>query len=255
MTVDPAETPKIIKLADGLYVRQEIDNIAWADMGDYVLVVDALERAETEGEVFAAIDETIGGKAVRYVLNTHTHYDHVVLNDAFRRRWGAEIVNQVATPMPPSGRWFEGLTRRALMLPMAGCHTEEDCIVWFPDDKVLAAGDIFGWGLIPLSTPLRRQIAKLLLATYQRLIDFGAETVIPGHGPLCTTAELRRWVEYFNWLHDCCRDACAAGKSDKEILKELSSPPKDMLHWWRFAKWKHDDSLSKMLNAVRHGWL
>lgn len=255
MDIDPADTPKIIEVASGLFVRQEIDNLTWADMGDYVLVVDALEKAETEGEVFAAIEETTGGKPVRYVLNTHTHYDHVVLNDSFRRRWGAEIINQVAIPMPAEGRQFEGSRRRAVILPMPNCHTDEDCVVWFPDDKVLAVGDIFGWGLIPLTTALRPQTAELLLTTYQRLIDFGAVTVIPGHGPLCTTAELRRWMEYFNWLHNRCRDACAEGRSEQDILKELSAPPSDMLHWWRFAKWKHADSVSKMLSAVRRGRL
>ena len=42
-----AETPKMIVIGDGIHVRQEVDNIAWLDMGDYLLVVDALQTLQT----------------------------------------------------------------------------------------------------------------------------------------------------------------------------------------------------------------
>ncbi|MCY2930217.1 MAG: hypothetical protein NTV86_12115, partial [Planctomycetota bacterium] len=57
-----AEIPKIIELAPGLGVRQEIDNLAWIDMGQYAIVVDALEHAEKEAEVVAAIRGGVGDK-------------------------------------------------------------------------------------------------------------------------------------------------------------------------------------------------
>ena len=250
MTTDPADVPKIVTVGEGFCVRQEIDNIAWIDLGDCGLVVDALEHPELEDEVFGAIADTLGDKPVRYVLNTHTHYDHTALNKAFQRRYGAEIVNQRTAPMGPEGRWFESPRRRVQMLPMPGCHTAEDCIVWVPEDKALFVGDIFGWGLIALSGRLRAETARLLLDTHKRLIEFGAAVVIPGHGPLCTTAELQRWVEYFQWLVDGCKQACAAGKKDKQIVREVL-PPEDMKPWWRFVQWKHEDSLGKVLRAVR----
>ncbi|MFB3892743.1 MAG: MBL fold metallo-hydrolase [Phycisphaerae bacterium] len=251
---DPAEAPKIIEVADGFFVRQEIDNIAWIDLGEYAVAVDALEQARLEKEVFAAIRSSLGGKPVKYVLNTHTHYDHVALNGAFARQFASEIINQDTTPLPAEGRWFEGTRRRVLMLPMPGCHTDEDCIVWVEPDKALFVGDIFGWGLIPLTVNLRAESEKLLMDTYQRLIDFGASTVIPGHGPLCTTAELRRWVTYYRWLVERASALSRAGKSDAQITSELA-PPEDMRTWWRFLKWKHDDSVAKVLKSVRKGWV
>ena len=93
-----------------------------------------------------------------------------------------------------------------------------------------------------------------LLATYGRLIEFGAATVVPGHGPLCTTAELKRWLEYFTWLCRQVAGAVAAGETDSRIGK-LLGPPADMRHWWRFVDWKHQDSLDKVLRAVRAGRL
>lgn len=252
MTTDPADTPTIVDLGEGFQVRQEIDNTAWIDLGDRAVVIDTLEQPETETELFAAIAASLGDKPVAYVLNTHTHYDHVALNDAFASRYGAEIINQQTAPVGAEGRWFEGPTRRIHWLPMPGCHTEQDCVAWVPEEKVLFTGDIFGWGLIPLTRPLRPETVKLLTDTYQRLIDFDARTVVPGHGPLCTTAELRRWVEYFDWLRQGAADGVSAGKTNEQITAELA-PPDDMRTWWRFEQWKHADSVTKVVRATRRG--
>jgi len=248
------DTPQVVKLADGFHLRQAVDNIAWADLGDGAVVIDALEQPELKDEVFAAIRATLGQKArVRYVLNTHTHYDHVALNEAFVREWGSEILSFHAG-LKPDGRWLEGPQRRVRILPMPGCHTEEDCVAWFPSDKVLCVGDIFGWGLIPLTRDLRDESAARLLETYRRLIDFGAAVVVPGHGPLARTADLERWVEYFRWLIDTAKAGVSAGRSDEEIARDLA-PPADMHSWWRFLQWKHEDSAQKVLRAVRSGRL
>jgi glyoxylase-like metal-dependent hydrolase (beta-lactamase superfamily II) len=253
MKNDPALTPRVAKIAEGLFVRLAVDNIAWIDLGDGLLVVDALEQPELEEEVLAAIASTAGERPVRYVLNTHGHHDHVALNEAFRRRWGAQIVCQPAARLPKEGRWFQGPRRKVLMQPMGGCHTAEDCVVWSPQDRALFVGDIFGWGLIP-STRLDDRTARLLVETYEKLIAFDPQAVIPGHGPLCGKAELARWVEYFRWLKDQAARACAAGRSGAEVRRAVA-PPADMKTWWRFLDWKHEDSVSRVLSAVRSGRL
>ena len=250
MSDEAADKAKIVTVSEGFFVRQAVDNIAWIDLGEYAIVVDALEHRELEAEVFEAISSTLGDKPIRYVLNTHTHYDHTALNEAFQRRYDAEIVNQRTSPIQPEGRWFEGSQRRALILPVGGTHTAEDCVIWVPQDRVLFTGDIFGWGLIPVMN-LKDQKVRLLLETYGRLIEFDAAVVVPGHGPLCATGELKRWVEYFDWLYQEVRQACERGKSDQQIMRETPSPA-DMKTWWRFEQWKYRDGLDKVLRAVRN---
>ena len=245
MKADPTDTPKVVTVAEGCWVRVAVDNIAWIDLGEFAIVIDALEQAHLADEVFRAIAETLGDKPIRYLLNTHTHYDHTALNSAFKKRFGTEIVSAATARLGPEGRWFEGSRRRVQMLHAPGCHTAEDCVVWVPQDKTLFVGDIFGWGLIPLSGPLTPKSLKLLEDTYARLIDFEAATVVPGHGPLCTTAELKRQLSYYHWLIEQARQATAA-----EI-----APPADMHHWWRFLDWKHEDSVAKVAAAVRAGRL
>lgn len=249
-----AEQPKLLELGERFCVRQEIDNIAWMDSGDgWGLAVDALEHPEKADEVFGQIEQTLGQTPVKYLLNTHTHYDHVALNPMFQARWGTEIINHEVTPLPPEGRHFDGSARKVWMQPLENCHSEQDCLVWVEPDKVLFVGDVFGWGLIPLTTNLRQESAQKLLALYERLIGFEAKVVVPGHGPLATTDHLRRWVRYFNDLVAEVKAAVEAEASDPQILQ--APPPADMVDWWRFREWKHDDTLSKVLKAVRRGWL
>jgi len=253
MTADVTDTPRILELADGFYVRQAVDNIAWIDMGGFAVVVDALEQAQLEGEVFDAIEKTIGDVPIRYVLNTHTHYDHVALNPAFQRR-GAEVVNMRTVDLPPEGRRFDGAKRRLLMLPLGGLHTAEDCLVWLPQDRVLFVGDLFGWGLIPLGSALTDETAERLVDAYHEMIELDPVTVVPGHGPICSADELRRWVEYFRWLRRGVADALRQGESPDDIERRLA-PPQDMLGWWRFVEWKHAEGVSKVLAAVGSGRL
>ena len=254
MAGDPTDTPVIVAAGDGFFVRQAIDNMGWCDMGDYILVVDALEDAPLENEVMDAIAETVGDKPVRHVLNTHTHYDHVSLNGAFVERFGAEIVNQRTATIDPAGRVFQSPGRKVCMIPMPGCHTREDCVIWSSDDGVLFVGDIFGWGLIPSGGLLNGELRRRLRDTYARLIEFDAPVVVPGHGPVCGTGELVRWVEYFDWLLETVADLAGAGKSDREITASVT-PPADMRGWWRFEAWKHADAVSKVLASARRGVL
>jgi len=249
---DPVEKAQIIKLAEGLYVRQAVDNMGWIDMGEYAIVVDALEQVSLEGEVLDSIELTLGDKPVRYVINTHTHYDHVALNEAFQRKFSSEIINARTCSLPQDGREFTG-NRKVRVFPSPGCHTNEDYCIWCCDDGVLFVGDIFGWGLIPLTRALNDKSAELLIATYERLAELDADTVVPGHGTICGTAELVRWVKYFRWL---LKEVAlhSQGKSGP-VRPEKIALPEDMIGWWRFEQWKHADSVRRVIAAVEKGRL
>ena len=252
MEHDPTDTPQVLHVSDAVWVRQAVDNMGWADLGGSAVVVDALEQRHLKDEVFAALDQTLGATPVRYVLNTHTHGDHTALNRPLAKRYGAQIVNARTADLGGDGRRFEGERGRTLLLPIPGCHTDEDCCVWVEPDAVLFVGDVFGWGLVGPNGALAPGQAEHILRTYERLIAFGAETVVPGHGPVCTTAELRRWAQYFRWLIEQAKAGVAAGESDKDIRRRLP-PPDDMRSWWRFLDWKHDDTVAKTLQAARRG--
>ncbi len=261
MTRTPPElpgSPAIVRAAPGVFVRVAVDVMGWADMGSWTLAVDALEQPELADEVFRAMADSAGhDKPPRLLLNTHLHADHTALNPAFQERFGTEIINARTRTLPPDGQEFTGDNgRRVRMIPLPGCHTDDDCVVWFPDDRVLFAGDLFNWGIIPWDRPLDSAKFALLRETYRQLIALGAETVVPGHGPLATGAELRRQLAYYEWLPFVIRNALAGGCAEAEIVDGGAiPPPDDMCGWWRFTMWKHRDSLKKACRAIRLGRL
>ena len=251
-------TPVLAQPSPGVVVRVAVDVMGWADMGSWTLVVDALEQPELAPEVLREMaDSTGGGKPPRIVLNTHLHADHTALNPAFQRQFAAEIVSARSAPLPSAGRTFTGDNGRLVQfIPMPGCHTDDDCIVWLPGDRVLFTGDIFNWGIIPWDRPLTAEKFGLLKETYRRLIAFAAATVAAGHGPLATGAELRRQLAYYEWLPGVVRDALDHGHDENAIVNgNAIPPPQDMCHWWRFTMWKHRDSLKKVCRAIRLGRL
>ncbi len=248
---------RIIQLAEGIFIRQDVDNCTWADMGAYAVVIDALEQAHLEGEVLAAIRDTIGEKPIRYVLNTHMHYDHVALHPALIRAGATVVCEESGYRNGDGGKdyvtfatsWEEGGPgRRVEMHAVGPCHTPEDAVVFFPDDGLLCVGDLFGWGLIPME-PFRVAGEGTVLDVYERLIDFGAETVIPGHGPVATLDHLRRWVAYFNDMRAKIGELKASGMSADEI-KAAVEPPDDMRDWWRFTEWKHEHNINEICSAL-----
>ena len=253
MKNDPADNPQITAIADGVWVRVEVDTLAWIDLGGQAVFIDAHEEPGIEDAIFPALAETLGETPLTTVINTHTHYDHIYLNKLFQERFGAAIVNQDAADIPVTGLWIEGDKRKLVVMPMVGCHTDEDCVIWLPDCKVLFVGDIFGWGLINLMGRLTEDSAREILAAYDKVMAFEAEQIVPGHGPLCTNADLARWVEYFKWLHAVVLAAIDAGQTDKHIMAEIAAPD-DMHHWWRFCDWKHDHSVDRMIKSIRDGW-
>jgi glyoxylase-like metal-dependent hydrolase (beta-lactamase superfamily II) len=226
--------------------------MGWVDMGGWACVIDALEDASAEGEVFRAIRDTLGEVEIRHVINTHTHHDHVALNRAFKKR-GATVLNRRTADIPDEGKWLEGDGREIQIYPVGGLHTADDCLIWLPQDRVLFVGDLFGWGLIPTGR-LDDATAEQLVGTYRRMIDFGADVVVPGHGPLGDTDTLRRWVDYFGWLIRQCRRRLDEGQSPREASQNLPVP-ENMRDWWRLEQWKHENNLSKVLQAVRAGKL
>lgn len=251
---DPMETPRIVELGHGVVVRNAIDNMGWIDMGGSLLVVDSLEHPELDTEIFAALEQRFPDTPVQWVVNTHTHYDHVALNGALQMRFGAEIVNARTCPTTESGRTIHGRSRSVEILPVTGCHTPDDWALWVPDAKILFVGDVFGWGLIPWDGNLRADKAAYIQAVYERFLALEPETVVSGHGPLANSAILARWLRYFRDLLERIPGLVAQGLDDAAISRAVA-PPDDMHDWWRFLAWKHEDTVKKIRRSAAKGHL
>ncbi|MFQ6097877.1 MAG: MBL fold metallo-hydrolase [Armatimonadota bacterium] len=248
------EEGSVREIAKHVWVREAVDNCTWALVDDFVVIVDALEESRLASEVLGAIGKT-ARKPVRYLVNTHWHGDHTACNTAFAEAGATVIAHDsagTAAKRAGDGRpdltfdatlTIRGGSRRVVLRDAAGTHTPGDIIVCFEWTRVVCVGDLFGWGLIPL-TRITDEQTERILRIVQRVISLDPEIVVPGHGPRATTAHLRRWIEYFEWLLDEVPKLKAAGKSVREIQDALPMPD-DMTDWWRFD-WKHPHNVEQV---------
>lgn len=133
-------------------------------------------------EVLRVIDER--GVHVRYVLNTHSHRDHIAGNDDVRARTGAKIVAHRAVPYRPDVVVDEGDRIEAGCLKFEVLHTPghtKDSVLYLFEGH-LATGDTLFVGEcgrtdLPGGDP--SEMFDSLLGRIVKLDD--ALVVLPGH--------------------------------------------------------------------------
>ncbi|MFF2430952.1 MBL fold metallo-hydrolase [Streptomyces mirabilis] len=121
----------------------------------------------------------------------------------FRRHFGKFDFSGIQV-LPPtrtfSGRYDLLLGQIPVELHEVGpAHTVGDLIVHLPDQRVVFAGDIVFSGDHPChwAGPLDR-----VAAAGERILALDPEWIIPGHGPLMTPADLRKYIAYLDDLAD-----------------------------------------------------
>lgn len=112
------------------------------------------------------------------------------------------------------------------LIEFTDCHTASDTVVFDArDGGVVATGDLmFADSHIPLFTPHARRWADALA----RLLELPSTTFVPGHGRLCTRADVREHREYLLWLLDAAQRASARGLTPDEAADELAA---DLRPW------------------------
>jgi glyoxylase-like metal-dependent hydrolase (beta-lactamase superfamily II) len=236
---------KTINLGNQIYVLQgEGGNITVAVGEDGALVIDS-QFAPLYSKIKAAI-AAITSKPVRYLVITHFHRDHTGGAEAFGRD-GATIVahesvkvrmaegtrngltGNIVPPAPeialPKVTYKDATTlrlqgRAAEVHHSAAVHTDGDTYVYFPDADVLATGDIVFLGRYPNIDFAYGGSIDGMIRGVDELINFAKETttIIPGHGPVGTRANMREYREMLVVARERIAKLKAAGKNEDEIV-------------------------------------
>ena len=215
-------------------------NLAVSAGEDGILLVDDTMMPITP-RVKAAIAEIQGGE-VAFVINTHFHFDHAGGNAAFGEEATIVAHSSVRKRLMEGREWgvvFIDGERPAAALPVLTfdesvtfhwngeavdvihfpdpSHTDGDVVIFFRDSNVVHTGDQYinrnGFPYIDqdvggTARGLRDNIASLL-----EIID-DETTIIPGHGPLATKADLQ-------WFHDVVAETIAHIEDEKRAGKTL----------------------------------
>jgi cyclase len=235
-----SDAPHLVALGRGVFAYLQPDggwglNNAGILVGsDGVTLIDtAMTRARTERLRDAAA--SVGdGKPVRTIVNTHHHPDHTNGNGLFPtativaheacRTVAERIMRSGASDglaIGPVDRRLPDLVVRQTarifrdeepidVLHFGAAHSLGDLVLWFPERKLLFAGDLIFAGATPL---VMDGSIRSYFATIAALRALGAETIVCGHGVITDASCLDPLEGYLRFVQDVARDGFAAERS------------------------------------------
>ncbi len=232
----PKQPLEIMKVTGGLWVimNNASGNVAVMPTDEGVLLVD--DKFEQDAPDILAKVKTVSDKPIKYILNTHQHPDHTGGNAYMMKNTPAEIVihknaraNMVAGKQPglpqitfaDEAQVFVG-GKEVSAHHLGRGHTNGDAVILFPSERVLHTGDLFVNGSAPFIDYSAKGSLVEWAKTLDRVLDLDFDTVIPGHGPVATKADLRNWRHSIAELQSRARTACAGGAADAAKRLDLS---------------------------------
>jgi glyoxylase-like metal-dependent hydrolase (beta-lactamase superfamily II) len=225
-TAKPAAPAPLVpeKLAEGVWALPGNARSVAVEFRDHVVIVDAPESEPRSMAVIDAVKRLVPSKPIRYVVNTHAHFDHA----SGLRTYAAEGVTIVthhanipyyeqvwAFPrtirpdrLSQSGRQpsFEGVvgtrtltdgTRRLVLYHYAGnMHNSGMLMVYLPKEKILMQAD--SYNPPPMAGDLPAGMANLVhFYDAVRRLRLEVDQVVPMHGRLVPLDEIRTMVETY----------------------------------------------------------
>ncbi len=215
-----APTAASQKVADGVFwITGGSHHSLAVDMGDHIVVVEGPQNEARAELVIAEAKKIIPGKPIRFVVNTHVHFDHsgglrtfvdegasVVTHRAnttfYQKAWAAPRTMR-ADRLAKSGRKavFRPVTDRAelkgtngrvveLHVLRGNPHNEQALVAWLPAEKVLFQSDMIvppaPGAQIPPPTPMIVNFAENLTR-----LSIDPDQIVGGHGGrIATRADL-----------------------------------------------------------------
>ncbi len=207
---------------------------------DGVLVIDPFQT-EALGNLLLATVKTLTDKPVRYVVNTHFHFDHtggnpaaiakgipVLGRGAIRELMLAKNKEYDPNPTPPnvivshSGSIWLG--NRQIVLEEAKGHTlGTDIIAYIPDAKVLFTGDILFYQRFPyIADGNLRQWQKTLIDLKNR---YAEAKIVPGHGSVTDSDALMTLKGYLDYLENLALNWKAKSLKEEQAIATASKIP------------------------------
>jgi glyoxylase-like metal-dependent hydrolase (beta-lactamase superfamily II) len=255
-------------------------NVAAIELPSEIIFVDSGMSLPIVKKFKEELEKETGKKTTTLVI-THTHFDHVAGNIAFkdcriiaskdtRQRmvhskendWTPEKFEEwkknAEDPAALEGfeytlptEAFENIIEIEdydvkIMIKNTGGHTAGSTYVYYPAAKVLIAGDnlfinSFPWAGDQSADP------QLWIDTFKEYLSMDVEFFIPGHGPVCGKDGVQEYLDYFEKVVVLMRKMITEGFTEDKVVEKATEiefyPP-------RREAWK-EASLRKWFQVLK----
>lgn len=207
---------------------------------DGLLIVDD-QFAPLADKIKAAL-KGLGDGKLKFVINTHWHGDHTGSNAIFgtdstiiahsnvRKRLNSTntVMNQTVPPSPKAAlpvvtfdeslsMHFNGEEIKAIHYPNG--HTDGDGVIYFTGANVVHMGDDFvtyGFPFVDLNSGGSVEGMATNIGAVMAKLPANVK-IIPGHGPISTVEDLKKFHQMLTETQDIVRKQMQAGKTLEEI--------------------------------------
>ena len=206
---------------------------------DSVLVIDPFQTADLAEQMISTV-KSLTDKPIKYVLNTHYHFDHTGGNSVFIKRdvpvMGRGVIreyiqsgkNNTGGVTPPNviinSQTDIWLGDRQVRIERVDGHSAgTDLVAYIPDAKVLFTGDMVFNKRIPYTgdSDIRQWQGSL----YRLIASFPDAKVVPGHGDVTDVTGLQSQQAYFSWLERLALEWKGQILSKEQVLEKFAKVP------------------------------
>jgi cyclase len=262
-SLDDRGRPALQVVAEGVFAWVQPDGSWWVGNAgaigtpDGVILIDTCATEQRTRALLRAVAQATDGADVACAVNTHQHGDHaygnsllpeatvIIGHEATRADLLADPLIDCCPPFwdpvpdwgnvtrrPPTLTTSGGLTLHGANQPVElhhpgyRAHTAGDLVAWLPERRVLFTGDLLVNGVTPL---VLTGAADGALRALDWIAGFGAEYVIPGHGPVVSGTALPGVLDaqrrYYQFVLDTACEGLRAGLSPLEAAGRCELGP------------------------------
>src|SRR5215471_5800556 len=236
---------KVQKVSGSVYMLEGMGGNIGASVGEDGIVIVDDEFLPLADKIEAAL-KGITDKPVKFVLNTHWHGDHTGGNPHFGEKAPIIAQENVRKRLAEGGKTRFGETKpapkvalpvitfddkvsvhlngediRAIHFPNG--HTDGDSVIFFPQSNVVHMGDdFFNGGIFPFIDLDSGGSVQGMIAGGEKVLAEVPDDVkiIPGHGPLATKDDLRKFVNVLKETTAAVQAGIKKGKTLDQLKQE-----------------------------------
>ncbi len=232
-------------LGEGVYAMFGAGgNLGVSAGADGVFLIDD-QFAPLSPKIKAAISK-ISDKPVKFLINTHWHFDHTGGNENFGKEGTIIVAHDNVRKLMSEDQMIDFFKAKIPAAPKAALpvitfkdrttfhlnddtivvqhmpagHTSGDSIIYFHKADVLHTGDLFFNGIYPFIDVQHGGSLEGMIADAGLLLEMVRDDtqIIPGHGPLAKKPELMAFQNMLITVRDNVKKLIAEGKTREQVI-------------------------------------